>query len=93
MCNKYSTKADVWSFGIVLIEIFSYGKEPYEGKYNEFTCSDPQTFTDRAVCQNVFLNIQPICMFCISFCNISQVMTGSDILWLLNITNNISFSL
>ncbi|XP_069104674.1 proto-oncogene tyrosine-protein kinase Yrk-like isoform X2 [Argopecten irradians] len=31
MCNKYSTKADVWSFGIVLIEIFSYGKEPYEG--------------------------------------------------------------
>ncbi|KAL5005113.1 hypothetical protein ScPMuIL_018569 [Solemya velum] len=30
-CNKYSTKADVWSFAIVLIEIFSYGKEPYEG--------------------------------------------------------------
>jgi len=31
LCNKYSTKADVWSYGIVLIEIFSYGKEPYEG--------------------------------------------------------------
>lgn len=31
LCNKYSTKGDVWTFGIVLIEIFTYGKEPYEG--------------------------------------------------------------
>lgn len=31
LCNKYSTKGDVWTFGIVLVEILTYGKEPYEG--------------------------------------------------------------
>ena len=31
--NKYGTKADVWSFGILMTEIFTYGKEPYEGKF------------------------------------------------------------
>lgn len=35
LCNKYSSKADVWSFGIVLVEIFSHGKEPYEGMYDK----------------------------------------------------------
>lgn len=32
LCNKYSTKGDVWTFGIVLVEILTYGKEPYEGE-------------------------------------------------------------
>lgn len=30
--NNYSLKSDVWSFGIILFEIFSKGKEIYEGK-------------------------------------------------------------
>ena len=35
--NKYGTKADVWSFGILMTEIFTYGKEPYEGKFAWFS--------------------------------------------------------
>ena len=32
--SKYSVKSDVWSFGITLVEIFTYGKKPYDGMKN-----------------------------------------------------------
>ena len=29
--HRYDTKSDVWSFGVVIYEMFTKGKEPYEG--------------------------------------------------------------
>jgi len=33
--RRYSTASDVWSYGVVLFEIWSMGKHPYEDIYNE----------------------------------------------------------
>nr|XP_033770818.1 tyrosine-protein kinase Srms [Geotrypetes seraphini] len=32
--QRYSLKSDVWSYGIVLFEIFTYGEQPYSGMTN-----------------------------------------------------------
>ena len=39
-CNygKFSTKSDVWSFGILMYEVITYGRMPYAGMSNAEVC-------------------------------------------------------
>ena len=35
MYGKFTIATDVWSFGIVMWEVFTYGQQPYVGMTNE----------------------------------------------------------
>lgn len=42
--GRFTSESDAWAYGVVLWEIFSYGKQPYYGHTNEEVGDDIYAF-------------------------------------------------
>lgn len=54
MYGRFTLESDVWSFGVVLWEVYSFGKQPYYGHNNEEVS---KTILSAARVNNSLLNI------------------------------------
>lgn len=52
--NRFSSLSDVWSFGIVLFEMFSCGEKPFDELNSKFTGEDRSTKLPAALDKQLF---------------------------------------
>ena len=54
--NKYNTSSDVWSYGMVLFEIWSLGHKPFEDIPNQKVATQNQMVIDTQHTHNTYHN-------------------------------------
>ncbi|XP_042188566.1 muscle, skeletal receptor tyrosine protein kinase isoform X2 [Callorhinchus milii] len=62
--NRYTTESDVWAYGVILWEIFSYGMQPYYGMAHEeviYYVRDGNILTCPEVCPLELYNLMRLC--------------------------------
>uniref|UniRef100_A0A671PLD0 receptor protein-tyrosine kinase n=1 Tax=Sinocyclocheilus anshuiensis TaxID=1608454 RepID=A0A671PLD0_9TELE len=62
--NRYTSESDVWAYGVVLWEIFSYGMQPYYGMAHEeviYYVRDGNVLTCPENCSQELYNLMRLC--------------------------------